>query len=160
MFGSPTYLNNNIFVTSHQIANVYTRPAAHYEVRCDEKSIDIQVDEGVASIVSDAVISSKDTPINEDKKENPNRVDSSKNILDFYLKRLGKFRIGIVGNVDAIVHLVKKFGGCKTNERIIIGSQTYAGGYTIPLYNLERFLKSMEKEGWNTEGIFSMLREN
>jgi len=39
--------NNNIFVTSHQTANVYTKPAAHYEVRCDDKSIDIQVDKTV-----------------------------------------------------------------------------------------------------------------
>lgn len=43
MFGDGHYLEKNTFVTTHQLANVYTAPSSLYEVRIDEKSIDIQV---------------------------------------------------------------------------------------------------------------------
>ena len=41
--GENNYIINNTFVTSHQLANVYTRPEFHYEVRIDEKAADIQI---------------------------------------------------------------------------------------------------------------------
>lgn len=43
MFGDSHYLENNTFVTTHQMANVYTAPSSRYEVRIDDKSIDIQI---------------------------------------------------------------------------------------------------------------------
>lgn len=43
IFGKKFYLENNTFVTSHQLANVYTKPVKRYEVRIDESSIDIQI---------------------------------------------------------------------------------------------------------------------
>jgi hypothetical protein len=43
MFGNSHYLENNTFVTTHQLANVYTSPSSKYEVRIDDKSIDIQI---------------------------------------------------------------------------------------------------------------------
>ena len=43
MFGDSHYLENNTFVTTHQLANVYTAPSSIYEVRIDDKSIDIQI---------------------------------------------------------------------------------------------------------------------
>lgn len=43
MFGDSHYLEHNTFVTTHQLANVYTSPSSKYEVRIDDKSVDIQV---------------------------------------------------------------------------------------------------------------------
>lgn len=43
MFDDRHYLENNTFVTTHQLANVYTAPSSKYEVRIDDKSIDIQI---------------------------------------------------------------------------------------------------------------------
>lgn len=43
IFGTPHYLESNTFVTSHQLANVYTKPTCLYEIRVDENSVDIQI---------------------------------------------------------------------------------------------------------------------
>ena len=43
IFGQRDYIESNTFVTNHQLANVYTKPAGLYEVRIDENAIDIQV---------------------------------------------------------------------------------------------------------------------
>lgn len=45
IFGKQRYLENNTFVTSHQLANVYTKATCLYEVRIDENSVDIQIGE-------------------------------------------------------------------------------------------------------------------
>ena len=41
--GDSHYLDKNTFVTVHQLANVYSDPSSKYEVRFDEKSVDIQI---------------------------------------------------------------------------------------------------------------------
>ena len=43
IFGKKFYIENNTFVTSHQLANVYTKPIKKYEIRIDENSADIQL---------------------------------------------------------------------------------------------------------------------
>lgn len=43
IFGDGNHIEKNTFVTTHQLANVYTSPSSKYEVRIDEKSIDIQI---------------------------------------------------------------------------------------------------------------------
>ena len=43
IFGRKFYIENNTFVTSHQLTNVYTKTSKKYEVRIDDKSIDIQI---------------------------------------------------------------------------------------------------------------------
>lgn len=43
MFNDTHHLDKNTFVTAHQLANVYSEPSTKYEVRFDEKSVDIQV---------------------------------------------------------------------------------------------------------------------
>ena len=43
IFGKKFFLENNTFVTSHQMANVYTEPGMKYEVRIDESSVDVQI---------------------------------------------------------------------------------------------------------------------
>jgi superfamily I DNA and/or RNA helicase len=45
LFGKKFFLENNTFVTSHQMANVYTEPGMKYEVRIDENSVDVQIAE-------------------------------------------------------------------------------------------------------------------
>lgn len=43
IFGDAHFIEKNTFVTTHQLANVYSAPSSLYEVRFDEKSIDIQI---------------------------------------------------------------------------------------------------------------------
>ncbi len=43
IFGQKHFLEHNTFVTSHQLANVYTTATQLYEIHVDENSIDIQI---------------------------------------------------------------------------------------------------------------------
>lgn len=43
IFKNKFYIQNNTFVTSHQLANVYSQPTQKYEVRIDENAVDIQI---------------------------------------------------------------------------------------------------------------------
>lgn len=43
IFGHKFYIESNTFVTSHQLTNVYTKAVKMFEVRIDEKSVDIQL---------------------------------------------------------------------------------------------------------------------
>jgi len=43
IFKDKFHIENNTFVTSHQLANVYTQPTQKYEVRIDENAVDIQM---------------------------------------------------------------------------------------------------------------------
>ena len=43
IFGSKGYIEKNTFVTTHQLANVYSKPASLYEVRIDDNSVDVQI---------------------------------------------------------------------------------------------------------------------
>ena len=43
LFGSIGFIEKNTFVTTHQLANVYSRPASLYEVRIDDNSVDVQI---------------------------------------------------------------------------------------------------------------------
>lgn len=170
LFGTAHYLDMNVFVTSHQIANVYTRPAAHYEVRCDEKSIDIQVDENVKQETQNSIDGnsidngnrgdvrkeelSEGNEISSKSTEEINTIDSS-NQLDttqktptFGITKIGEYSVGLVGKVDNIIHIIKKYGGCQSSKKMIYEKVTYTGGYIIPSYNLERFLQSLREEGW------------
>ena len=45
LFGQSKYLEENTFVTSHQMANVYTEAGMKYEVRIDDSSVDVQISE-------------------------------------------------------------------------------------------------------------------
>lgn len=155
---------------SHQIANVYTRPAAHYEVRCDEKSIDIQVDDNIkqeiqSSIDGNSIDSSnrggarkeelsEENEISSKSAEEIKTIDSFKQ-LDTTLKtptfgitKIGELSVGLVGKVDNIIHIIKKYGGYYSSRRIVYEKATYTGGYIIPSYNLERFLQSLREDGW------------
>ena len=43
MFGNSKWLEENSFSTSHQNVNVYKLPEKHYEIRSEDKAIDIQI---------------------------------------------------------------------------------------------------------------------
>jgi hypothetical protein len=43
ILGSKSYLEDNTFSTGHQMVNVYQRAERHYEVRCDESAVDVQI---------------------------------------------------------------------------------------------------------------------
>ena len=43
ILGRKFFIENNAFVTSHQLTNVYTKAVKRYEVRIDENSVDIQL---------------------------------------------------------------------------------------------------------------------
>ena len=48
IFGRKFYIENNTFVTTHQMANVYTAPEKLYEVRIDESAVDVQINTELA----------------------------------------------------------------------------------------------------------------
>ena len=164
LFGTSHYLDRNVFVTSHQIANVYTRPAAHYEVRCDEKSIDIQVDElneDDRNTHNDVVIESNHV---SSKKEEDNIVTelveelkSTKKIPSFGLTKLGEYSVGLVGKVEDFLPFIKKYGGYKSSKRMVYEKTTYSGGYIIPYYNIERFLQSLRGDGWDISKLATSI---
>lgn len=43
IFGRKFFIENNMFATSHQLANVYTKPEKQYEIRIDDNAVDIQM---------------------------------------------------------------------------------------------------------------------
>ena len=43
LFGAKGFIEKNSFVTTHQLANVYSKPASLYEVRIDDNSVDVQI---------------------------------------------------------------------------------------------------------------------
>ncbi|MCH5226667.1 MAG: ATP-binding protein [Muribaculaceae bacterium] len=43
MFGKSHHIENNTFVTSHKMTNVFNNPFTKYEIRIDENAIDIQI---------------------------------------------------------------------------------------------------------------------
>jgi signal recognition particle GTPase/riboflavin synthase len=45
IFGSRSYIEDNAFSTSHQSVNVYGKPEKHYEVRSEDKAVDIQIED-------------------------------------------------------------------------------------------------------------------
>ena len=45
LFGSPSYIYDNSFATTHQKVNVYSKPVKKYELRCEEKAVDVQIKE-------------------------------------------------------------------------------------------------------------------
>ena len=182
LFGTTHYLDMNVFVTSHQIANVYTRPAAHYEVRCDEKSIDIQVDENFKQEIYSSIDSNlKDNGNRSDVRNEElsktdekrtkdtdkiNTIDSFKQLdatqknPTFGITKIGEYSVGIVGKVDSIMHIIKKYGGYQSSKRMTYEKVIYTGGYIIPYYNLERFLQSLREEGWAINKIAQSLGFN
>ena len=47
-FGRKYYIENNTFITAHQLTNVYTKSQKKYEVRIDDKSVDVQIGTGTS----------------------------------------------------------------------------------------------------------------
>lgn len=43
LFGTKGFIEKYSFVTTHQLANVYSKPASLYEVRIDDNSVDVQI---------------------------------------------------------------------------------------------------------------------
>ena len=43
VLGIKFFIESNAFVTSHQLANVYSKAVKQFEIRIDEKSVDIQL---------------------------------------------------------------------------------------------------------------------
>lgn len=43
LFGSASYIYDNSFATTHQKVNVYSKPVKKYELRCEEKAVDVQI---------------------------------------------------------------------------------------------------------------------
>lgn len=152
VFGSTNYLYNNVFVTSHQTANVYTKPAAHYEVRCDDKSIDIQVDETVGLRPEDVIARSK--PIegraSEEKPVIP--LKPVKKTPEFKVVELGGYRFGVVEKFNPILDILRKLGGTRS-DKLAYKGRIYGQGYSIMKYNTTRFLQMLDEAGWNIDGI-------
>ena len=54
IFGEPYFIEENSFVTTHQLTNIYTEPSTKYEVRIDENSVDIQLGSDNPNIIIDS----------------------------------------------------------------------------------------------------------
>ena len=172
IFGSPNYLYNNIFVTSHQTANVYTKPAAHYEVRCDDKSIDIQVDEtvgfnptitsyiptGIADVQDSGMVNEQHIETVYIKDDNLSYILSkpTKKIPDFKFVKLGPYRVGVIGRFNPIIHILKSVGGV-SSKNITYNGRVYGQGYSIQNYNLDKVLEKLEEEGWDIESFKDII---
>jgi hypothetical protein len=50
LFGIPDFLYENTFATTHQSVNVYTQPEKKYEIRIEEKAVDVQVHGVISSL--------------------------------------------------------------------------------------------------------------
>ena len=46
LFGQFDFIEQNTFATTHQSVNVYVKPEKKYEIRCEERAVDVQVNEG------------------------------------------------------------------------------------------------------------------
>ena len=152
VFGSKNYLYNNIFVTSHQTANVYTKPAAHFEVRCDDKSIDIQVDESVGFMTP-----YKPAPTHPQEEKPmvetaPVTHKSNKKEPEFKIIKMGEYRTAVVGNYEPIIPFLKKLGG-NPSENLKVNGRVYLHGYTILSYNVPRLIQMLKSDGWDVEGM-------
>lgn len=152
VFGSTNYLYNNIFVTSHQTANVYTKPAAHYEVRCDDKSIDIQVDEAVG--LQPTLHFPQTTTVEEHlEREKPIVLQMpTKREPEFKIIVMGEYRVGIVGKYNPIIDLLRKLGGVPS-KNITYKGRLYGQGYSIQKYNVPRLLRMLKDDDWNTDKL-------
>ena len=153
VFGSPHYLYNNVFVTSHQTTNVYTKPAAHYEVRCDDKSIDIQVDETVAMLTSEMMEKEKPIKVTTPLEENPIIPQKpTKKTPGFKIIGMGEYRVGIVGMLTPIINILKKLGGTPSDNLSYKGC-FYGQGYSMMKYNVNRLIQMLDENGWDVDSI-------
>lgn len=50
IFGKPFTIENNTFITGHQMANVYSKPTKRYEFRIDDKAADVQFNDEIEFI--------------------------------------------------------------------------------------------------------------
>lgn len=50
IFGKPFTIENNTFLTGHQMANVYSKPTKRYEFRIDDKAADVQFNDEIEFI--------------------------------------------------------------------------------------------------------------
>lgn len=82
IFSNSHYVEDNTFVTTHQLANVYTSAASLYEVRIDDNAVDIQVsgDKYLAnnnSILESVLHPIKEEKVNIDNRNNKNNENES-----------------------------------------------------------------------------------
>ena len=47
IFGKTFTIENNTFLTGHQLANVYSKPTKRYEIRIDDKAADVQFNDEI-----------------------------------------------------------------------------------------------------------------
>ncbi len=79
IFGHKFYLENNTFVTSHQLTNVYTKASKKYEVRIDEKSVDIQLGTNTYDATQHSTNNVKGPESENDINESPNISEGTLN---------------------------------------------------------------------------------
>jgi len=133
IFDNPNYIEQNTFVTTHQIANVYHKADCLYEVRIDDNAVDIQLGgneysetlhfvnemNNVQSVGSgSSVITDSDSSMqtvskiaNEELKDNDkenieeNDAYSKCPVSEYYIERFEKNSVSLE---DAIKHLISE----------------------------------------------------
>lgn len=81
IFGRMFFIENNTFITSHQLANVYSKAAKRYEVRIDENSVDIQLGVKSNSTVSEGTHKEIDSAEEELNSKNADSTTSAETTI-------------------------------------------------------------------------------
>lgn len=160
MFGSPDYIEKNTFVTTHQLANVYSKAAALYEVRIDDDAVDIQVggeayevkkDHRLADLESSTNTTGQESQI-ETSKDNVNidstaaPTSSSYNSIDESIAELiGKATTNNTTAEGILKNIVKQ--GSKLAEYVAIqyaGSSVFRKKHNLPLLTKDDIKKALK----------------
>lgn len=116
MFGSPNYLENNAFSTSHQSVNVYGLPEKRYEVRTEDNAVDVQIHRNLHPSVSKKSATEKvpiPTTVTKDIKKSEDLIPDE--------LRHNAIEIQITGKKSGKYYLVPFVGKLKhyTNKKSI-----------------------------------------
>lgn len=133
LFGKKFFIENNTFVTSHQLTNVYSKAVKMYEVRIDEKSVDIQLGEHKA----DSFITIE-TPSEDNELYSPNTNATTTDSKRF----LTKYEVSDISRdiaesrnftkVDDYIELISKYNMDKDEVLdLLFDTETYCAAYFL-----------------------------
>lgn len=123
-------------------------------MRCDDKSIDIQVDETVGLRPSEMI--SREKPIKEttptEEKQPIIPLKSGKKIPMFKVVALGEYRVAVIGEFSPITEILRKLGGT-SSDNLSYKGHLYGQAYSIMKYNIPRLLQLLDDDGWDISRI-------
>jgi len=122
-------------------------------VRCDDKSIDIQVDKTVGIWPSEMMSGEKQKM--ETKQEDEKTTifhKSGKKTPEFKIIILGEYRAAVIGEFSPITEILRKLGGT-SSDNLSYKGHLYGQAYSIMKYNIPRLLQLLDDDGWDISRI-------